>query len=70
MKLTRNLFVALAGASLAITPAYAAPVQRASQDAEDGADLSSTGWIFALAALAVAVLAVVAFNNDDDPVSP
>ena len=55
---------------MAITPVVAAPLARSSQAVEDGNDLSSTGWIFVLAAIAVAVLAVVAFNNDDDPVSP
>lgn len=71
MKLARNVIVALTGISLAMTPAIAAPVDRGSQPVEGGSELGSTGLFFVLAAIAVAILAVVAFNNDgDDPVSP
>ncbi len=71
MNFAQKMLVAVAGASLAAAPVAAAPVERTSQEAEDANEFAGTGIIFVLAAIAVAVLAVVAFNNDgDDPVSP
>jgi len=71
MNLSRKLLVAFTGATLAAAPVAAAPVDRSTQTAEDANSFGGTGLIFIIAAIAVAVLAVVAFERgNDDPVSP
>ena len=70
MQIARNMLIGLVGVSMAASPVVAAPVERSSQGAEEVNDFGGTGLIFLIAAIAVAILAVVAFNDDDDPVSP
>lgn len=74
MNIAQKTLAAFAGATLLVAaPVAAAPVERASQSAEDANQMGGgTGLIFIVAAVAVAILAVVAFDKDgnDNPVSP
>lgn len=71
MKIARNILIGLSAVPLALTPAIAAASPRASQSAEDSNELGGgTGLFFIVAALVVVALGIVAFNDDDEPVSP
>ena len=71
MKIARNVMVGIAAASLLAAPAVAAaPADRGTESAEEANGIASLGWLFAIGVIAVVALAVVAFNNDDDPASP
>lgn len=71
MKFARNFFLGLAGASLAVSPAIAAPAGRSAEPVEDANSIETTGWIGIIGVILVVALAVIAATNDDDnPVSP
>ncbi len=75
MKLIGKTLAAFAGATLAVSPVMAAPLERTSQSAEEAGEMGGGGgaWIGILAAaLVVALAAIAAFDgdSDDSPVSP
>lgn len=71
MRHFRRALVLLGGASLAVSPAAAAPIERNSKTAEEVNSIGSGDWIGIVGALlVVALAAVAAFGDDDAPVSP
>jgi len=62
--------IALAAASLAISPIAAQAAERGSAPTTEENEISSTGWIGIVATIAVVILAVIAATKDhSDPVS-
>ncbi|MCT2559357.1 hypothetical protein N0B51_10240 [Tsuneonella sp. YG55] len=71
MKYIRRMLAGLVGASIVMSPAYAAPATRSSEAAEESSSLSSGTWIGIIGALlVVALAAIAAFDDNDEPVSP
>ncbi len=72
MKIIGKTLTTFAGAMLAVSPVMAAPVERASQSAEEANEMGGGAWLGIIgAALVVALAAIAAFDdNGDNPVSP